>query len=147
MISSVLALLVYFIFFAIIHSVLADPHFKETARRSLGKSLERWYHLAFVLLALYMVLPFLYILIVIPGKVLYIVPFPWSWLMTSSRILALIALLLALKQTGFSQFFGVAQLHEIDKAKTSHLVTTGFYCRLRNLLCFLVRFFSGSRLP
>jgi hypothetical protein len=40
MISSVLAFVIYFIFFTlIVHSVLADPRLKEKARRSLGKSL------------------------------------------------------------------------------------------------------------
>jgi protein-S-isoprenylcysteine O-methyltransferase Ste14 len=134
MISGILALIIYFIFFAIIHSVLADPHFKEKAKKSLGKSFDRWSRLAFILLALYMVLPFIYILIVIPGNVLYIVPFPWSWLMTAGRILALLALLLALRQTGFPNFFGLAQLQNIEQAQKSHLVTDGFYCHLRNPL-------------
>jgi len=54
--------------------------------------------------------------------------------MTASRILELLALLSALRQTGFSQFLGVAQLKEADKGKKNHLVTNGFYCHLRNPL-------------
>jgi protein-S-isoprenylcysteine O-methyltransferase Ste14 len=134
MISGVPALVVYFIFFAIIHSILADPRFKKITRLSLGKSFDRWYRLAFILIALYMVLPFIYILIVVPGNVLYIVPSPWNRLMAGGRTLALFALLLALKQTGFSQFFGLTQLLETDKMTKNHLITDGFYCHLRNPL-------------
>ncbi|MDD1751473.1 MAG: isoprenylcysteine carboxylmethyltransferase family protein, partial [Methanotrichaceae archaeon] len=57
-------------------------------------------------------------------------------LMTAARILALFALLLALKQTGISQFFGITQLKDTDKAKKNHLVTDGFYCHLRNPLFY-----------
>jgi hypothetical protein len=51
MISSALALIIYFIFFAIVHSVLADPRFKDKARRYMGNSFDRWSRLAFILLA------------------------------------------------------------------------------------------------
>jgi protein-S-isoprenylcysteine O-methyltransferase Ste14 len=81
-----------------------------------------------------MVLPLIYFVIAVPSRVLYIIPVPWSWLMTSGRILALLALLLALRQTGVSYFLGFAQLQEIDKTKQHHLVTDGFYCHLRNPL-------------
>jgi hypothetical protein len=64
-----------------------------------------------------MILPFFYILIAIPGKTLHIVPFPWRWLITAGRIMALLVLLLALRQTGFSQFFGLAQLQETNQTK------------------------------
>jgi protein-S-isoprenylcysteine O-methyltransferase Ste14 len=136
MISSALALVIYFIFFAVVHSILADPRFKEKARRSMGTSFDRWSRLGFIMLALLMVLPFFYFVIAVPSKVLYIIPFPWSWLMTAGRILALLALLLALRQTGVSYFLGFAQLQEIEKTKKSHLVTNGFYCHLRNPLFF-----------
>jgi protein-S-isoprenylcysteine O-methyltransferase Ste14 len=144
MISCALALVIYFIFFAIVHSVLADPRFKEKARHSMGNSFYRWSRLAFILLALLMVLPFIYFVIAVPSKVLYNIPFSRNWLFTAGRILALLALLLALNQTGFSYFLGFAQLREIDKTKKHHLVTNGFYCHCEILCSSLARFFFGS---
>jgi protein-S-isoprenylcysteine O-methyltransferase Ste14 len=136
MISSALVLVIYFIFFAIVHSVLADPRFKDKARHSMGNSFDRWSRLGFILLALLMVLPFIYYVIAVPSKLLYIIPFPGSWLMIAGRILAALALLLALRQTGMSYFLGFAQLQEIEKTKKHNLVTNGFYCHLRNPLFF-----------
>jgi protein-S-isoprenylcysteine O-methyltransferase Ste14 len=144
MISS-LAFVIYFSFFAIVHSVLADPRFKKKARRYLGNSFDRWSRLGFILFALLMILPFLYFVIAVPSKVLYIIPFPWSWLMTAGRILALLAILLSLRQTGFSQFFGLSQLQRTDRTKKHHLGRTDFIATCEILCSFLVRFFSGSR--
>ena len=73
----------YFVLFAIVHSFLADPRFKSRARKALGKAFDRWQRLAYNLLALLMMLPFLFIMIFLPDRILYIVPAPWSWLMVS----------------------------------------------------------------
>lgn len=131
MISNLLALAAYLVLFAAVHSLLADPRFKRWFRqRSPGS--DRWYRLAYVVLALAMVLPFLYILFLLPDRVLYLVPAPWSWLMEAGQILSALALLGALRQTGVSYFFGLAQLR--GEAEAGDLVTDGFYCHLRNPL-------------
>ena len=96
--------------FAMVHSLLADPRFKRWARGMLSKAFDRWQRLAFNLLALSMVLPFLYILIFLPNRVLYAIPAPWSWLMAGGQLLAAVALLLTLSQTGVSYFLGLSQL-------------------------------------
>ncbi len=132
MTSSALALIVYFIFFAAVHSLLADPRFKGRARQALGRASDRLYRLAFALLAMAMVLPFLYILVFLPDRVLYIVPAPWRWLMMTCQVLAALALLSALRQTGIARFLGLAQL--CGQIEAGGLVTDGFYCHLRNPL-------------
>lgn len=132
MISAIpLALTTYFILFAALHSLLADPSFKRWfSQRFFGA--ERWYRLAFVILALAMMLPFIYLLFISPSRVLYIVPAPWSWLMTAGQSISILALFGALRQTGISSFFGAAQMR--GEAKAGNLVKDGYYCHLRNPL-------------
>jgi len=132
MTSNALTLIVYFVFFAAVHSLLADPRFKGRARQALGRASDRWYRLAFALLAMAMVLPFLYILVFLPDRVLYVVPAPWRWLMAAGQVLAALALLSALRQMGIARFLGLAQLR--GQIEAGALVTDGLYCHLRNPL-------------
>jgi len=133
MIPTFLYLAAYFVFFAAVHSLLADPRLKRWFRqRSPGS--KRWYRIAFVILALAMVLPFLYILFIFPRSVLYVVPAPWRWLMVAGQLMSAMALLGALHRTGISSFFGLAQLR--GGAEAGALVTDGLYCHLRNPLFF-----------
>ncbi len=124
----------YFVFFAIVHSILADPRFKSRARKEFGDAFDRWQRLTFTALALIMILPFFYILIFLPDRTLYIVPWPWNGLLVASQALAALALLASLRQTGISYFLGLEQLNRTSAA--GELVTGGFYCHLRNPLFF-----------
>jgi methanethiol S-methyltransferase len=129
----------YFAFFAIMHSILADPRFKGRARKEFGDVFDRWQRLAYTVLSLIMILPFIYIFIYLPDRILYIVPWPGSWLMTACQALAAIALLAALRQTGISYFLGLEQLKRTSAA--GGLVTSGFYCHIRNPLFFFAALF------
>jgi protein-S-isoprenylcysteine O-methyltransferase Ste14 len=130
MIVTLLYLAAYFVFFAAVHSLLADPKFKRWLRQRSPYG--HWYRLAFVILALVMVLPFLYLLFIVPGRVLYIVPAPWRWLMMAGQFMSALGLFGALRQTGVFSFIGLAQLG--SKAEANALVKDGFYCHLRNPL-------------
>ena len=55
------------------------------------------------------VLPFFYILAFMPDRTLYTVPAPWKWLMMAGQAMSVIAVVAALKQTGFFYFFGLSQ--------------------------------------
>jgi methanethiol S-methyltransferase len=129
----------YFAFFAIMHSILADSRFKGRARKEFGDAFDRWQRLAYTVLALIMILPFIYIFVSLPDRILYIVPWPGSGLLAASQILAAIALLAALRQTGISYFLG------LEQAKRAHasgeLVTSVFYCHIRNPLFFFAALF------
>lgn len=133
--SSILVLVLYFAFFGLVHSLLADPRVKSRARRLFGEIFDRWSRLAFTLLALLMVMPFFYILAFLTDRILYAVVWPWSALLLAGQILSALALLGALKQTGISYFLGLAQSSG-KTANDSRLVTDGFYCHLRNPLFF-----------
>jgi methanethiol S-methyltransferase len=132
--SSAAAMIAYYLFFALTHSLLADSRAKEGARRALGLSADRWYRLAYTILAFVSVLPFFYILAFMPNTILYVIPAPWMWLMLLGQALAAAALLYALVQTGFFYFLGVSQLISNRTEEPGKLVTSGFYCHIRNPL-------------
>jgi protein-S-isoprenylcysteine O-methyltransferase Ste14 len=138
MISSVLVMAAYFVFFAIVHSFLADPRFKSRAKKVFGETFDRWQRLAYNLLALFMMLPFLLIMIFLPDRTQYIIPAPWSWLMAGGQLLAAALLLLTLRQTGVYYFLGLSQLQGASALTGGKggLVKDGFYCHIRNPLFF-----------
>ncbi len=133
-ISSPLFLIGYFAFFGAVHSLLADLRFKNQLRRYFGEAFDRWSRLAFTILALVMISPFIYVLLFLPKRTLYAVPSPFSWLMAAGQALAALAVIGALRQTGVAYFLGLAQLR--GKVESGGLVTDGFYCHLRNPLFF-----------
>ena len=66
MMSSILIMAAYFVTFSLIHSLLADHRIKSRVEQVLP-DMDRWYRLAYNLLATFMVLPFFYILIFLPA--------------------------------------------------------------------------------
>jgi len=133
------AMAAYFAFFAIMHSILADPRFKGRAQKAFGDVFDRWQRLAYTVLSLIMILPFIYIFVSLQDRILYIVSWPGMGLMAACQALAAIALLAALRQTGITYFLG---LEQIKRASASgELVTSGFYCHHRNPLFFFAALF------
>lgn len=138
-VSGAEAMAVYFAFFALVHSLLADPRFKSRVRKKFGNLFDRWQRLAYTVLALIMTLPFVYILAYQPDRILYIVPWPGSGLMAAGQILAALGLLASLRQTGIFYFLGLEQLKHSNAAVG--LITSGFYCHFRNPLFFFAALF------
>ena len=133
----------YFLVFASVHSFLADPRFKRWARKRMGSIFDRWERLAFNLLALIMLLPFIFILLYLPDEVIYIAPWPAFGLMAAAQLLAAAMLLITLFQTGVLDFLGLEGLLRPGGEKI--LVTSGFYCHLRNpLFLFAILFLWSS---
>lgn len=143
MISSTFAMVAYSVLFAAAHSLLADPGFKSRARSVFGKAFDRWQRLAYNLLALFMMLPFFFILVFLPDRTLYIIPAPWCWLMLAAQLLAAVFLLMTLRQTGVSYFLGLSQLRGASRQASGEggLVTDGFYCHIRNPLFLFAALF------
>lgn len=136
MLSSSGVMIAYFLFFGLSHSLLADLRAKRTIRRALGPAADKWYRLAYVVLAFVTVLPFLFILAFMPDRILYVVPSPWSRLMVAGQVLSVLAVAAALRQTGFFYFLGLSQPFSDRPEEPGTLVTSGFYCRIRNPLFF-----------
>jgi len=63
--------------------------------------------------------------------------------MAGGQLLAALALLLTLRQTGVSYFLGLSQLLGASEAASTEggLVTDGFYCHIRNPLFFFSALF------
>jgi protein-S-isoprenylcysteine O-methyltransferase Ste14 len=134
--SSAAVMIAYFVIFGLTHSLLADPRAKMVVRNALGQATDRWYRLVYVILSAVAVLPFFYILAFMPDRTLYTVLAPWKWLMMAGQAMCVIAVVAALKQTGFSYFFGLSQPFSDRPEEPGTLVTGGFYCHIRNPLFF-----------
>ena len=119
-----------FLFFALIHSLLAWPRLKEALRRRLGRSF-RWYRLAYNLLALAL---FGWVMMAWQStRVLYLIPGIWNLGMQGLQLLALIAMLACLRQTGLNRFLGIAPPDDRDEV----LCTAGCHAVVRHPLYLL----------
>jgi protein-S-isoprenylcysteine O-methyltransferase Ste14 len=134
-ISGPLVMSVYFLIFALVHSLLADPAFKSRARSIIGPSFDRWQRLAYNLLALVMILPFFAILAFLPARTLYQIAWPWIYIMAGGQLLLAAAMISTLSQTGAGSFLGLDQISNKSRtARGNGLVTKGIYSRTRNPL-------------
>jgi len=119
-----------FLFFALVHSLLAMPLVKEKMRRLIGGSLP-WYRLTYNLLALAM---FGWVMLAWQStRVLYLVPGVWSLLMQGLQLILLFAMLLCLRQTGLRKFLGTTR--EDDEQEV--LCTSGCHAVVRHPLYLL----------
>jgi methanethiol S-methyltransferase len=134
--SSAATMIAYYLFFALTHSLLADSRAKQAAKRVFGPAVDKWHRLVYTILALVSILPFFYMLAFMPDTTLYIVPAPWMWLELAGQAVAALAVLYALMQTGLLYFLGLSQLISNRTEEPGKLVTSGFYCHIRNPLFF-----------
>jgi protein-S-isoprenylcysteine O-methyltransferase Ste14 len=132
--SSVLVLTIYFVAWAVVHSLTASIRCKDWVRRLLGPWTDRWYRLAYVTFSSVSGLPLLLMVTLLPNRTLYVVPSPWRWMMIGGQILALVALVGAVLQTGPSYFLGLSQLLVERSVQAESLQVRGFYCWVRHPL-------------
>ena len=134
MVSSILILGGCFVVWAVVHSLLASLPVKGWARRRLGAGVDRWYRLAYVAFAGVTLVPILGLVAILPDRTLYSVAAPWRWLMVGGQVLALVALVAAVMQTGPSYFLGLAQLFDRQPTESGSLYVCGFYRWVRHPL-------------
>jgi protein-S-isoprenylcysteine O-methyltransferase Ste14 len=134
MLLSILILALFFIFYAVAHSLLASLSLKNWARRAFGPTADRWYRLVYNLLAGLTLLPLLPLLALLPDQILYIVPAPWRWLMLGGQVLALVGLGIAFLQSAPFYFVGLAQLLVPEPPRTGQLLITGLHRWMRHPL-------------
>jgi protein-S-isoprenylcysteine O-methyltransferase Ste14 len=117
----------------LVHSVLASHNVKELARQVLGRRrLYRFYRLGYNIFAGVSFLPVLVVMFLVPDRILYLVPVPWSLIMVGGELLAMVALFSAFRQTDIWEFIGLRQLGDTDRP--SKLTTSGLYHYIRHPL-------------
>jgi protein-S-isoprenylcysteine O-methyltransferase Ste14 len=127
-----LVLSVYFIAWAGVHSLLASLRVKRWARRAFGDSVDRWYRAVYVLFALASFAPIPLLMLVLPDRVLYVVPSPWRWLMVLGQMAGAVGAAVAIAQTGVFRFVGLAQALVGRSEEGDPLQVRGLYCYMRH---------------
>lgn len=127
-------ILISFLLYGLIHSWLASLRIRGQARRRFGPSTDRWFRLAYNLIAFISLLPILLLPIIFVDKVLYRIPYPWILLTIGMQALSVIALIFGLLQTGVMSFLGIRQLFSTTRDKSTKFVTDGLYRWVRHPL-------------
>jgi len=117
-----------------IHSLLASHAAKELARRWFGEMAERGYRLGYNLFSILTFLPVLMLVVVLPDRMLYSIPFPWLVLTLAIQAAALLTLLVGVRQTGLSRFLGFSQLLERRAESQDPMIVGGLYRWVRHPL-------------
>jgi methanethiol S-methyltransferase len=126
-----------------LHSILASYKAKTLATSWFGGRLRRPYRLAYNLFAGLSFLPILAISVILPDRILYRVPLPWSAFMAAGELVAAAALVIGFRQTDAWEFLGLRQLTDETTSKhqdgpveasKGRLVTTGLYRHVRHPL-------------
>ncbi len=125
-----LSVLVY----GFVHSLLATLAAKARARQWFGPGADRWYRLAYNAFGILTFLPILALTVSFTGEKLYVIPTPWSYITLVGQLLALLALVIGLLQTGIWSFLGFEQMLNPSPSSTSKLVTGGLYRWVRHPL-------------
>jgi protein-S-isoprenylcysteine O-methyltransferase Ste14 len=116
----------------LVHSLLASHKSKELARRVFGVRIQPYYRLAYNLFAGISFLPVMAIMFLVPDRILYFVPLPWSIFMVAGQVLAVAALAAAFHQADVLDFLGFRQLGK--GARVSYFTSSGLYRYVRHPL-------------
>lgn len=91
MVWSTIILVLNVVAFAAIHSLTASLPFKRIVIRVFGPRVEALYYPVYSIITVLTLLPLGYLLKKNPGRILYRVPSPWSWLMVVGQLIASLA--------------------------------------------------------
>jgi protein-S-isoprenylcysteine O-methyltransferase Ste14 len=122
---------IYLVGFAALHSLLASLRAKTMMRRIIGPKVDPWYPIFFSAVAVITIFPLAAMLILFPGRLLYVIPSPWIWFFFLAQLLVGIGTLRAFLDAPH-RFLIRAQLtgpHSPDKLP---LGIKGIYCWIRD---------------
>jgi protein-S-isoprenylcysteine O-methyltransferase Ste14 len=117
----------YLIGFAALHSLLASLRAKTMARCLIGSMVDPWYPMFFSIVAFITIFPLIAMLILFPGRVLYVVPSPWIWFFFLAQLLVGIGSLRAFLDAPH-RFLIRAQLTGPHGPDRLQLGIKGIYC-------------------
>jgi protein-S-isoprenylcysteine O-methyltransferase Ste14 len=130
---SILVLVVSILIWGAVHSFTASLGVKEWARRALGEPAMRFYRLAYNLFSVLSFLPILWLMAVLPDRVLYQIPAPWVYVSLVIQLVAVAVLMIGVLQTGALSFVGLKQVYQ-GREPAPQLVTSGLYRWVRHPL-------------
>ena len=116
------------------HSFLASLKVKAQVKQWISPEANRWYRIIYNLIAIITFLPILLLLVILPDKAIYSIRYPWVILTSVIQLLALVILIVGVKQTGVFSFLGFRQLVSAEDDSSPVLVTTGLYKYVRHPL-------------
>jgi protein-S-isoprenylcysteine O-methyltransferase Ste14 len=116
----------------VLHSWLAALSTKEMVREILGKTVDRYYRILFITIAVVTLLPIFAMVIFLPSRVLWIIPSPWLYLTILIQLAAIVGIIITVLQTDVMAFMGVKQLLKPDQDHENELVIKGFYKYVRH---------------
>jgi protein-S-isoprenylcysteine O-methyltransferase Ste14 len=122
--------------YGLVHSLLASLWAKAQARRAFGSQADRWFRLLYNLIAVVTFLPVLILPVILIDKEIYSIPWPWRLINFAGQALAIILLIVGVKQTGIASFAGLRQLFAPEDLEPPRLVTQGLYRYIRHPLYF-----------
>ena len=119
-----------------VHSILAGQSARLLARRWFGAAGNRWYRLAYNLLAAITLAPVLVLVRALPDGFIYRIPMPWMLLSMALQGIAILAMIYLINETGMMTFVGLVS----EETRPGRLVTDGLYRWMRHPLytCGLV---------
>jgi protein-S-isoprenylcysteine O-methyltransferase Ste14 len=120
--------------YGLLHSLLASLTTKARTRQWMGFASERWFRLAYNLIAVFTLLPILLLPILLIDKEIYKIRYPWVIMTLSIQVLAVLVLYVGLRQTGITSFIGIRQLFLPEDTSPPRLVTNGLYRYVRHPL-------------
>lgn len=114
--------------YGLLHSLLASTWLKEWVERRLGEKARRYYRLFFVAFVSITFLPVLALILLLPDRILYIIPYPWFLLTAAVQGLALLGIFMAFKDISVSHFLGFQQAsHAEGEPPTPPFVVRGVF--------------------
>jgi protein-S-isoprenylcysteine O-methyltransferase Ste14 len=129
--QSSLNIALYLLGFAALHSSLASLRAKSLARGLFGPRVDPWYTVVFCAVAAISIAPLAAMLILSPGRLLYVVPSPWIWFFFLAQLLVGIGSLRAFLDAPH-RFLIRAQLSRPHGPDQLSLGIRGIYCWIRD---------------
>jgi len=129
---SVLLILAAATLYGGLHSLLASRAVKGALEPKLGRA----YRLVYNVIAGVTLLPLLAMVPLLPDRLLYRIPAPWSWGMVAVQAMAALAAAWTLWQTDLLRFLGLRQLTTTTPLPPNRLQIRGAYRWVRHPLYF-----------
>lgn len=112
--------------YGLLHSLLASLKTKARARHWFGPTTDRWFRIGYNLIAVVTLLPILLLPVLLIDKEIYAIRFPWVLLTSTIQVLAIIVLIVGLRQTGITSFMGLRQLLLPEDTSPPALLPLGY---------------------